>query len=99
MPPTPAVLPSPFDADVLVVGAGPSGLTLAAALAARGVDVCVVDRQAAGANTSRAAVVHARTLEVLEPLDVSRRLVALGIQARRFSVRDRDRVLMPIGFD
>jgi len=32
---TPAVLPSHFDADVLVVGAGPSGLTLAAALAQR----------------------------------------------------------------
>jgi 2-polyprenyl-6-methoxyphenol hydroxylase-like FAD-dependent oxidoreductase len=43
--------------------------------------------------------VHARTLEVLEPLDVSGRLVARGLQARRFTIRDRDRVLMPIGFD
>ena len=96
---TPAPLPSHFDADVLVVGAGPSGLTLAAALAQRGVRAIVIDRQAEGANTSRAAVVHARTLEVLESLDVARRLVARGIQARRFSVRDRDRVLMPIGFE
>ena len=91
--------PSGFDADVLVVGAGPSGLTLAAALAARGVRTINIDRQAEGANTSRAAVVHARTLEVLEPLDVARRLVARGIQARRFTIRDRDRVLMPIGFE
>src|SRR6185369_11966203 len=90
---------SGFDTDVLVVGAGPSGLTLAASLAQRGVRVAVIDRQAEGANTSRAAVVHARTLEVLEPLDVARRLVARGIQARRFTVRDRDRVLMPIGFE
>jgi len=51
-----------FDADVLVVGAGPTGLTLAAALLARGVGVVVVDRLAEGANTSRAAVIHARTL-------------------------------------
>jgi 2-polyprenyl-6-methoxyphenol hydroxylase-like FAD-dependent oxidoreductase len=87
-----------FDADVLIVGAGPTGLTLAASLLARGVSTCVIDRQAEGANTSRAAVVHARTLEVLEPLGVTRRLVALGIQARRFTIRDRDRVLMPIGF-
>jgi 2-polyprenyl-6-methoxyphenol hydroxylase-like FAD-dependent oxidoreductase len=94
----PAVHPSHFDADVLVVGAGPSGLALAATLAARGVRVAVVDAQAKGANTSRAAVVHARTLEVLESLDVARRLVARGIQARRFTIRDRDRVLMPIGF-
>ena len=96
---TPAAHPSHFDTDVLVVGAGPSGLTLAASLAERGVRTTVIDRQAEGANTSRAAVVHARTLEVLEPLDVARRLVARGIQARRFTVRDRDRVLMPIGFE
>jgi len=96
---TPAVLSSHFDTDVIVVGAGPSGLTLAAALAQRGVRTTVIDRQAEGANTSRAAVVHARTLEVLESLDVARRLVARGIRARRFSVRDRDRVLMPIGFE
>lgn len=85
--------------DVLVVGAGPTGLALAAALAARGVRVCVIDQQAEGANTSRAAVVHARTLEVLEPLGVADRLVPLGLQARRFSIRDRDRVLVPIAFD
>jgi 2-polyprenyl-6-methoxyphenol hydroxylase-like FAD-dependent oxidoreductase len=99
MPHTAAVHPSHFDTDVLVVGAGPSGLTLAASLAALGVRATVIDRQAEGANTSRAAVVHARTLEVLEPLGVARRLVARGIQARRFTVRDRDRVLMPIRFD
>ena len=96
---THAVHPSHFDTDVLVVGAGPSGLTLAAALVARGVRVCVIDAQAEGANTSRAAVVHARTLEVLESLDVAQRLVARGIPARRFTIRDRDRVLMPITFD
>jgi 2-polyprenyl-6-methoxyphenol hydroxylase-like FAD-dependent oxidoreductase len=96
---TPHLPAAEFDADVLVVGAGPSGLTLAAALVQRGVRVTVVDRQAEGANTSRAAVVHARTLEVLEPLDVARRLVARGLQAQRFTIRDRDSVLMPISFD
>lgn len=88
-----------YDADVLIVGAGPTGLTVAAALAARGIDALVIDRQAEGANTSRAAVVHARTLEVLEPLGVSRELNGLGLHARRFTVRDRDRVLLPIAFD
>ena len=69
-----------YDTDVLIVGAGPTGLTLAATLAARGVDAITVDGQPAGANTSRAAAVNARTLEVLHDLDVSRRLVKEGLQ-------------------
>src|SRR4051812_46103323 len=88
-----------FDTDILIVGAGPSGLTLASALASKGVRTVVVDRLVEGANTSRAAVVHARTLEVLESLDVTQRLVARGLQARRFTIRDRDRVFVPIAFD
>jgi 2-polyprenyl-6-methoxyphenol hydroxylase-like FAD-dependent oxidoreductase len=87
-----------YDTDVLVVGAGPTGLALATSLVARGIATTVVDRQAAGANTSRAAVVNARTLEVLEPLDVTRRLVKEGVQAPRFTIRDRQRTLIPIDF-
>jgi 2-polyprenyl-6-methoxyphenol hydroxylase-like FAD-dependent oxidoreductase len=90
---------SALDTDVLIVGAGPTGLTLACALARHGVRAMLVDRQAAGANTSRAAVVHARTLEVLEPLGVVETLLARGVPARRFVIRDRDRVLVPIGFE
>ena len=64
----------------------------------RGVATTVVDRQPAGANTSRAAVVNARTLEVLEDLDVSRRLVKEGMQAPRFTIRDGRRTLIPVDF-
>ena len=87
-----------YDTDVLVVGAGPSGLALAASLVKRGIRTTVVDRQAAGANTSRAAVVNARTLEVLDDLDVARRLVKEGIQAPRFTIRDGGRILIPVDF-
>lgn len=86
------------DTDVLIVGAGPTGLALAAALQARDVDTVVVDRLAEGANTSRAAVVNARTLEVLEELKVSERLVELGIQAPRFTIRDGHKTLIPVDF-
>jgi 2-polyprenyl-6-methoxyphenol hydroxylase-like FAD-dependent oxidoreductase len=86
------------ETDVLIIGAGPTGLTLAAALMARGLHTTVIDRLPEGANTSRAAVVHARTLEVLEKLGVSERLAELGLHARRFTIRDRDRVLVPIDF-
>ena len=95
---TTPTLPQSHDTDVLVVGAGPTGLTLANALALRNVHATVIDRQAAGDHTSRAAVIHARTLEVLEPLGVTATLVARGLQAQRFTIRDRDRVLIPIGF-
>ena len=81
----------PGRTEVLVVGAGPVGLAVAASLAGHGHDVTVVDRQATGANTSRAAVVHARTLEMLEQIGVSKRLAELGIHARQFSIRDGDR--------
>jgi 2-polyprenyl-6-methoxyphenol hydroxylase-like FAD-dependent oxidoreductase len=87
-----------YDTDVLVIGAGPSGLTLAASLVNKGVATTVVDAQAAGANTSRAAVVNARTLEVLDDLDVSRRLVKEGVQAPRFTIRDGRRLLIPVDF-
>ncbi len=87
-----------YDTQVLVIGAGPTGLTLAASLVKRGIATTVVDRQAAGANTSRAAVVNARTLEVLEGLDVARRLVKEGVQAPIFTIRDRARTLIPIDF-
>jgi 2-polyprenyl-6-methoxyphenol hydroxylase-like FAD-dependent oxidoreductase len=87
-----------YDTDVLVIGAGPSGLTLAASLVKQDVATTVVDRQAAGANTSRAAVVNARTLEVLDDLDVARRLVKEGIHAPRFTIRDGRRTLIPVDF-
>ncbi|MDP7705919.1 NAD(P)/FAD-dependent oxidoreductase [Mycobacterium sp. TY815] len=86
------------DTDVLVVGAGPTGLTLAGSLVTRGVDAVVVDALPAGANTSRAAVVNARSLELLEELDVSRRLVKAGLAAPRFTMRQGSRVLIPVDF-
>jgi 2-polyprenyl-6-methoxyphenol hydroxylase-like FAD-dependent oxidoreductase len=89
----------PARTEVLVVGAGPVGLAVAASLAGHGHDVTVVDRQATEANTSRAAVVHARTLEMLERIGVSQRLAGLGIHARQFSIRDGDRELVPVRFD
>src|SRR5262245_10766137 len=86
--------------DVLIAGAGPTGLAAAAALKRHGARVTIVDRQAAGANTSRAAVVHSHTLEQLETLGgITERLVARGVQATRFTIRDRDRILVPVRFD
>jgi len=91
--------PMATQTDVLIVGAGPTGLTLAAALAAQGLQPTVVDQLAEGSNTSRAAVVHAHTLEVLQSIGVADRLTARGIHVPRFTIRDRDRVLVSLRFD
>jgi len=90
---------TPLETEVLVVGAGPTGLALATALRRGGVAPIVVDRLATGHNTSRAAVIHAHTLDVLERIGVSGRLVREGLPLSRFSIRDRDELLVRLRFD
>jgi 2-polyprenyl-6-methoxyphenol hydroxylase-like FAD-dependent oxidoreductase len=86
------------DIDVLVVGAGPTGLALGASLIAHGVRAVLVDKLAEGQNTTRAAAVNARTLEVLEDLDVARRMVKAGLIAPRFTMREGRHILVPVDF-
>jgi 2-polyprenyl-6-methoxyphenol hydroxylase-like FAD-dependent oxidoreductase len=88
-----------IDADVLIVGAGPTGLALATALHRAGISFLIVDQLETGQSTSRAAVIHAHTLEVLEEIGVSRRLVHEGLKLTRFTLRDRDRKLVQLRFD
>jgi len=87
------------NANVLIVGAGPTGMTLALSLLSRGHEITIVDKLEEGDNTSRAAVVYPATLEVLNPYGVAERLIVRGIRSPRFTIRDRDRVLMPVPFD
>jgi 2-polyprenyl-6-methoxyphenol hydroxylase-like FAD-dependent oxidoreductase len=87
----------PRDTEILI-GAGPTGLALCAELMRRGRNPLIIDRQPSGANTSRACVVHARTLEVLEPLGATRDLLALGVKVPIFRIRDRDRSLLTVDF-
>ncbi|WP_051901140.1 FAD-dependent oxidoreductase [Streptomyces aureus] len=58
--------PDRLAAEVLVVGAGPVGLMLAAELARGGVDVVVVEKRKAPSTESRASTLHARTMEILD---------------------------------
>jgi 2-polyprenyl-6-methoxyphenol hydroxylase-like FAD-dependent oxidoreductase len=53
---------------VLVIGAGPVGLTMASELARRGVSVRIIDKSHAPSQLSKALAVHARTLEVFEQM-------------------------------
>ncbi len=64
--------------DVLIIGAGPTGLVLALCLTKLGVKVRIVDMTASPGTTSRALAVHARTLELYRQLDLADTVVARG---------------------
>jgi 2-polyprenyl-6-methoxyphenol hydroxylase-like FAD-dependent oxidoreductase len=66
------------DVDVLVVGAGPTGLMLAGECLRHGLSVRVIDTSTGPVKESRAIVVHARTLEILDDLGVGDAFVAKG---------------------
>jgi 2-polyprenyl-6-methoxyphenol hydroxylase-like FAD-dependent oxidoreductase len=70
---------SPFNSsDVLIVGAGPTGLVLATWLTRLGVRVRIIAKAAGPGTASRALVVQARTLELYQPLDLAVPVVAHG---------------------
>jgi 2-polyprenyl-6-methoxyphenol hydroxylase-like FAD-dependent oxidoreductase len=79
------------DTDVLVVGAGPTGLALSAQLAAYAVPHRLVDRLADRAAESRALAIQPRTLEVLAALGVTPELVRRGNPAVRLMLHARGR--------
>jgi 2-polyprenyl-6-methoxyphenol hydroxylase-like FAD-dependent oxidoreductase len=64
--------------DVLIVGAGPTGLTLALWLTKQGVPVRIIDKSAGPGETSRAMAVQARTLELYRQLDLTDAVIAAG---------------------
>ena len=64
--------------NVLIVGAGPVGLTLAVELARYGVAVRIVDKAATASTTSKAIVVWARTMELLDRAGCTSDFVAAG---------------------
>jgi len=64
--------------EVLIVGAGPTGLVLALWLTKLGVKVRIVDKTAEAGTTSRALAVQARTLELYRQLDLTEAVLARG---------------------
>ncbi|OBA78079.1 monooxygenase [Mycobacterium sp. 1164966.3] len=68
--------------DVVVVGAGPTGLMLACELAMRGVRVRVLEERGDLPNITRAFGLHARTLELLDARDMADEIVQRGVPVR-----------------
>ena len=72
------------DCQVLVVGAGPTGLVLACELLARGVRARIIDKGDGVVLQTRALGIHARTLEVLDMMGLAERFAEHGQVVRRF---------------
>jgi 2-polyprenyl-6-methoxyphenol hydroxylase-like FAD-dependent oxidoreductase len=64
--------------DVLIIGAGPTGLVLALWLTKLGVKVRIVDKTSEAGTASRALAVQARTLELYRQLDLAKTVVDRG---------------------
>jgi len=86
------------DCDVLVVGAGPTGLVLAAELLARGIRTRIIDRGDGVALQARAIAIHARTLEVLSTMGLDERFLASGQVVRHLRFYSDGRCLTSVGF-
>ena len=67
------------DTDVLIAGAGPTGLALALWLTHSGVRVRIVDKVRDPGTTSRALAIHARTLEFYRQIGLAAAVVERGL--------------------
>ena len=84
--------------DVLIVGAGPTGLVLALWLSKLKVRVRIIDKTSAPGTTSRALAVQARTLELYRQLDLSHAVIKGGhrVAAANFWVKGEPVTRLPL---
>lgn len=85
--------------DVLIVGAGPVGLVAAIDLARRGVAIRIIDKMPEPTDESRAVVLHARSLELLDQLGVLDEIAATGVRTTGAQMHASGAVLGRVDFD
>lgn len=75
-----------YTTDILVIGAGPTGLTAACDAARFGLSVKIIERRQTRAQISKALVLHARTLEIFESIGCVRQMLEAGKQFKGLHV-------------
>ncbi|MEW6145146.1 MAG: FAD-dependent monooxygenase [Thermodesulfobacteriota bacterium] len=85
--------------DVLVVGAGPTGLTMACELARHGITPRIIDKAPAPSDKSKAFGIHARTLEVFETMGIVDTVLGRGNICNGFDMYDHGKPLASVVFD
>ncbi len=84
--------------DVLVVGAGPTGLTMACELLRRGITCRILDKAAAPGISSRAMGVQARTLEVFDNMGIIEEVLSRGVTGVGVKAYERETLVMHLNF-
>lgn len=87
------------DLPVLIVGAGPAGLTLAIELARRGVTFRLIERQPTRPKTSRAIGTQARTVETFQLMGIPASALEPAARPRALRLAERGRTLARIPFN
>jgi 2-polyprenyl-6-methoxyphenol hydroxylase-like FAD-dependent oxidoreductase len=86
-------MPTTIKTDVLIVGAGPTGLALACQLTRYNVDFAIIEKNAGLTKYSKALGVHARTLEIYEQIDLAKKGLELGTIAGKVRLLETGEVV------
>jgi 2-polyprenyl-6-methoxyphenol hydroxylase-like FAD-dependent oxidoreductase len=89
----------PKSTDVLIVGAGPTGVTLATSLKQLGLDCVVIDQLPDAPDDTRAGFVQPRTLEYLRRIGVADPMIDDGLTGRGAVFADLDRDLIRLSYE
>lgn len=74
-----------FKTEILISGAGPSGLMMACQLAVHNIPFRIIDKRLKRENYSGAMILHSRSLEILHQMGISLRFLKEGVIARRIN--------------
>lgn len=87
------------NSDVLIVGAGPTGLTMACELLRHGITPRIIDKALAPTDKSKAFGIHPRTLELLENMGIVGTFLSQGNACNAFDMYDCGEPLASVKFD
>lgn len=84
--------------EVLVAGAGPTGLVMAAELVKRGVNCRIIDIERGPTDHSKAIGIQARTLEIFEYMGLAGRFISKGLQMNAANIYDKGKRIVHLSF-
>jgi len=85
--------------EVLVIGGGPTGLTMACELLRHGITPRIIDKAPAASDKSKAFAIHARTLELFDNIGIVDNFLKLGSICTELNMYDRVEKLINIVLD